>query len=342
MRKIGAYALVGALAVGVFPSSSFAFGLRLGPFELPLPLFGHPVARARPHRVAAETPANSGAGVYDKVTSAGPGSVPDLNGANPALLSPNLALPNLYDHVFWPRQSSAWPYGYDAIFRTAFDRSADQRGAQACPQMDRATAVVGRIRAEVRPDSKQMPLLQKLGEALGMASGYLTKSCPPQLPAQPIARLQLMQGQIQALTMALDIVRPPLQQFEQSLTDSQRSRFADMRSARSAGADSCGAAAVPTNWSIDQISQAVQTTDDQRDALDGLRQAFTGAASDLYAHCPQSLPGTPLARLEAIESRLDASWRAVLAMQVALGKFEAQLSAAQRNRFETFDVAAAH
>jgi hypothetical protein len=337
MRKVGAYALVGALAVAFSPSPGLAYGLRLGPFQLGLPFIGHPGGTGHRHRAALDSHIPSRNALYDKASL---GGAEPTQGANPALLYPNLALSSIYDDVFWPARSSQWAFGYDPIFRTAFVKSPQDQDAQACQQPGRASGVVGRIRAEVTPNAEQMPLLHKLGEALGMASGYLTKSCPPQIPAQPVARLELMQAQLQALTMALDIVRPPLQQFEQSLTVSQRARFAAAPSG--SGASACEATPAATGWSIDEINQTVQTTDDQRDALTDLRKAFTDAAGDLQAHCPKSLPATPLARLEATEARFDASWRAVLAMQVALGKFESRLSDEQRSRFEATDVAAAH
>ncbi len=92
--------------------------------------------------------------------------------------------------------------------------------------------------------------------------------------------------------------------------------------------------------SIEQISLAVQPTDAQRDAMDGLKQAFRNAANELDANCPLSLPSDPLARLEATEARLDATWRALVSIQTALADFETKLSAEQRVRFDATDFAA--
>ena len=85
----------------------------------------------------------------------------------------------------------------------------------------------------------------------------------------------------------------------------------------------------------------MQPTDAQRDAMDGLKQAFRNAAGELDANCPLSLPGDPLARLEATEARLDATWRALVSIQTALADFETKLSAEQRVRFDATDFAAA-
>jgi hypothetical protein len=44
--------------------------------------------------------------------------------------------------------------------------------------------------------------------------------------------------------------------------------------------------------------------------------------------------------LETIESRLDATWRAILSIQVALNEFESNLSDEQKNRFKAMTFAA--
>jgi LTXXQ motif family protein len=339
VRRIGAYIAIGALAAVISaPSTSAAFGLRIGPLHLGLPLFRHSPGFRHRHRIALHRRLHKGAAIYDKADLGGTEEAP---GVNSALLYPGLALPILYGEIFWPTFSSGWPFGYADIFRTAFAKSRPDHGAHACQQPDRATAIVARIKRKIRPRAAQLRLLQTLGGALGRASGYLIKSCPNEIPAQPVARLQLIQSQIQMLSMALDIVRPPLQQFEQSLNASQRRRLAAKRSNRAAAAPGCAASPTPTDWSIEQIDQSVQPSAAQRGALADLKQAFAAAAGDLDAHCPKSLPATPLARLESTEARLDASWRAVLSIRVALANFARRLSDQQRRRFDAMDFAAA-
>jgi hypothetical protein len=332
MRKIGACLAITLFATAALsPTPSPAFGLSIGPFHIGLPFFGFH-HRLAPHRRLAAL--HNDSGVNDKATV---GSANSEEGAEPAVLYPTAALPGLYDAVFWPARAPDWPFGYDAIFRSAFAKSAPDDIARICQEPDRTKAIVERIGAEVRPRRAQISLLQQLGQALGMASGYLTKACPTAIPAQPVARLQFIQSQIQVLSMAIDLVRPPLQQFQQSLDARQRARFSAMGS--NTASDTCGAEPVAINWSIEDIDQSVQPNDTQRDALAELRKSFASIAVDLHAHCPNPLPGTPLARLQAIESRLDSSWRAALAMQVALAKFENALNEDQRGRFETMTLA---
>jgi hypothetical protein len=154
-----------------------------------------------------------------------------------------------------------------------------------------------------------------------------------------------MDSQIEVLTMAIDMIRQPLEDFEQSLTRDQQARFgaskaASARRAGQAGLRTCGASSAAIDWSIDQIDKSVQPTEQQRPALDELQQAFGKAATDLEAHCPTSVPQSAVARLETIEARLDATWRAILSIQVALNDFESKLSDEQKSRFRTMSFAA--
>jgi len=337
MRKIGAIIAIGGLAAALLsPPPAAAFGLRLGPFHIGLPFGWH-------HR---HHPLYMRANPSDMARSEAPETVPQ-GVVSPALVYPSLALPVIFQNVFWP-SSSPWPFGYRNIFTTAFARIPMNQDQRLCQQPLDANAMVGRIGGEVSPTADQMPLLQKLGGALGMASGYLAKACPTGIPAQPVARLQMMQSQIQALAMAIDIIRQPLEDFEQSLTPDQQSRFDGAPPDQPTTKDQiqavniarpCGGSPTAIDWSIEQISRSVQPTDAQRGDLASVKQSFNEAASDLDAHCPASAPASALGRLETIEARLDAAWRAVLSMQVALANFETKLSDRQKNRFDAMNFA---
>ena len=346
MRKICAIVAIAALAaVGFSPSPSAAFGLRIGPFYLGIPHFGHRHRHGAPalHDEASlkTVPPAQGA-------ASAPAPAPASQGLMSPLLYPVLALPAAYDEIFSPPSSLPWPFSYDAILQTAFAKTAPDQNAAACPQPNRQSAVAERIRAAIRPTGNQMQQMQKLGGALGFASDYLAKACPSEIPRDPAARLQLMEWQVEKLAEALDFVRPPLQELEQSLNATQRARFGGPLSTAATRADrtniaapACAAAPPKVDASIEQISLAVQPTDDQRDATNGLKQAFRNAASELDANCPASLSSDPLARLGAIEARLDATWRALVSIQTALADFESKLSADQRVRFDATDFAAA-
>jgi LTXXQ motif family protein len=343
MRKISAIVTIAALAAVAFsPSPSAAFGLRIGPLYFGIPYFGHRHRHSSPalRDEASLKTAPPAQGAAEPQTAASQGLMSPL-------LYPALALPAVYGEIFSPSSSSPWPFSYDAILQTAFAKTAPDQNAAACPQPNRQSAVAERVRAEIRPTGNQMQQMQKLGGALGFASDYLAKACPNEIPQDPAARLQLMEWQIEKLAEALDFVRPPLQELEQSLNATQRARFGMSPSTAAVHPDrsniiapACAAAPTKVDASIEQISLAVQPTDAQRDAMDGLKQAFRNAANELDANCPSSLPGDPLARLEATEARLDATWRALVSIQTALADFETKLSAEQRVRFDATDFAA--
>jgi hypothetical protein len=313
-----------------------AFGLRFGPFHLSLPVphyryHGRRIVRSEPAaRMARTEPGEPAGPVASEPTENGP----------PSLLYPVLAWPSLYDDIFWPRASDPWAFGYDNIFSQAFAKYSAQRASAFCPYRISADELAMRIARETMPTATQKPVLQQLATALGQANGYLIKSCPREIPARPVARLQLMENQIDAMIMALDIVRPRLQAFEQSLDDKQRARLNGSAPPAAGGAiPACKLSGGAANGPLSQLEQAVQPTDAQRPALAAVTDAFNRAAAALDANCSGVTQPTALGRLEAIETRLDATWRAVLTIQVALANFQTQLSEEQNTRFNALEIA---
>jgi LTXXQ motif family protein len=346
MHKIGAGVASCLFVVAIsLALQSRALAFRLGPFHIGLPFFGHRhhVARhAEGHPDAAAAGANA-------TTYATVGPEAEPQSAASAFLYPGLALQALYGDIFAAVPAAPWPFSYDGIFRAAFAKSGAERDQQGCQQAGRGSAVVERIAAEIRPTASQRPLLLKLGGALGMASGFLAKACEQDIPAEPVARLKIMETRLQELTMALDIIRQPLQEFEQSLSQNQQKRLAsaiksptpsERKNIAKSAAPSCAAAPRNVQWSVDQISQSLQPNDNQRDSLTQMKAAFDRAAGDLDAQCLMSLPSDALTRLETVEARLDAEWRATLTIQVALDDVESALSDDQRARFNALDLAA--
>jgi hypothetical protein len=262
--------------------------------------------------------------------------------AAPALLYPVLAWPALYDNIFWPRDGEPWTFGYENIFAEAFAKYSPQRASAFCPYRIASENIVMRIARETTPTTAQQSSLHDLETALGQANGYLIKSCPSEIPSQPVARLQLMENQIDAMIMALDIVRPRLQALEKALDDKQRARLDGPPPPARGAVPECKLNAGAVDGPLSRLEQAVQPTDAQHAALAAVGDAFNRAAANLEAACSTAMPPTALGRLEAIETRLDASWQAVLTIQVALGNFQTQLSDEQLGRFNAMEIAAAH
>jgi hypothetical protein len=334
MRKIGAFLAIAALIAPLFvPTESQAFGIRLGPFYFGVPSFWHRHWRHSGHATDLRDDASMKTGALGQT-----------GGLMSPLIYPVLALPAVYGEIFPAPSFAPWPFSYDAIFQAAFAKATSDQNAKSCPQLGGHSVIAERIKNEIKPTPDQMQPLQKLGGALGFASDYLAKACPTDIPQDPAARLQVMEWQIEKVAEALDIVRQPLQEFEGSLTDSQRARFAPAAihpdRANNIASD-CAAAPTKVDSSVEQISLAIEPTDAQRDAMNNLKQAFRNAASELDANCPIALPADPLARLEAIQARLDATWRALVSIQVALTDLEKNLNDDQRARLYGTDFAAA-
>jgi hypothetical protein len=341
MRKIGVCLSIAALAaVNLSPSPGAAFGLSLGPFHIGLPIPGPFPGVGHRHAITPREAARS-KGLHDEA---------ELNDVAPAqvgnsdLLYPAATAPGVLEEVFWP-SSTSWPFSYNAVLQNAFAKPQPDSRPQVCQQPNGIDGIAGRIQNEIRPTGVQLQQLQRLGGALHVAGAYLAKTCPNDVPAQPVARLQLMEWQIEKVAEALDIVRQPLQAFEQSLNAGQRDRLAHLPAANRAPrrdlvAAACAANPADVDSSIGQITAAVEPADAQRTDLDELKRSFSSASSQLEAACPTKATASPLARLENTEARLDAAWRAVVSMQVALANFEAKLSDQQRARFDATKFAA--
>jgi hypothetical protein len=259
MQKTGIYFTIAAIAAATFaPLPVAAIGIGFGPFHFGLPFFWH---HRRHHLYMRANP-------NDLARPALPSTGPQ--GATSALLDPSEELPAILQNILWPIGSPPWPFGYENIFSAAFTNSpANQISPQCRPAVD-ARSLMGRIESDTKPTPDQIKLLQRLGGALGAAASYLAKACPHEIPAQPIARLQLMEQQIEQLAMAIDIVRQPLEDFEQSLNSNQRARSpgggvnqtsGGQRDGQVTGAVPCGGSSAAIDGSIDQIDKSVWPTD---------------------------------------------------------------------------------
>jgi hypothetical protein len=98
---------------------------------------------------------------------------------------------------------------------------------------------------------------------------------------------------------------------------------------------SCGGFAPGvTSFPIDRIRQAIHPTGDQVTFLDDLATASSKASAVLNASCPNQPPLTPLARLDAVERRLEATIRAIEIVRPALATLYDSLNNEQRQRLD--------
>jgi hypothetical protein len=84
------------------------------------------------------------------------------------------------------------------------------------------------INQTVQPNDAQRTKLEALQSAADQASNIIKASCPTEVPATPPARLAAIGKHLQAMLQAVDTIRPPLHDFYDSLSDSQKARFNTM------------------------------------------------------------------------------------------------------------------
>ena len=201
---------------------------------------------------------------------------------------------------------------------------------------------IAQIKRTVRPTGDQITALDDLNAALSKTSDIVAASCPKDLPLTPVGRLDAAEKRLGAMIEAIDIVRSPLTNFYDSLSDEQKQRFDAMGRSGRAGAPGsnlaslCGQqAGSATNLPIQRIEHVVQPTAQQHDAFNALKQASENAADQLQVSCPTQMPQTPTARLDATEARLKSMLAAMKTVRPKLVAFYDSLSDEQKARFDT-------
>jgi len=86
------------------------------------------------------------------------------------------------------------------------------------------------------------------------------------------------------------------------------------------------------NWPFEAISRAVSPDNNQREALEGLRDAAKQATQRLTTECPEDVPATPAARLEAAEQGIAATLAAYDTVEPKLQAFYGALNDEQKAR----------
>jgi len=305
MRKIGAYIVIGALATTIAsPSLVSAFGLYFGPFHIG---FGH---RHR-HRLA--------------------------------------------HHPHYVAPSSDWARRQNIAKATQVDREAlaeiNTQAAQSCGGLAPGVTnlPIEEIRQTVHPTADQEATLDDLSAASSKAHDIIKSSCPTAPPLTPVGRLGAAEQRLEAMIRAVQIVRSPLERLYDSLSDEQRRQFNAIgnfgKGGREPGSAPSGgdlatlcdqpAGGGFANLPVQRIEQEVRPNTQQQNALADLKKASEDAASDLQASCPTQMPRTPVARLDAVATRLKAMADAMTSLRPKLENFYASLSDEQKANFNT-------
>ena len=202
---------------------------------------------------------------------------------------------------------------------------------------------IDKIKQTVQPSGDQLAALDALNDAALKARAAIKASCPTAVPLTPVARLEAAQGRLEAVIEAVQIVQEPLQGFYDALNEDQKHRFETMGSsgapAKAPPGGNIAALCGPpsddaTNLPIERIAEVVQPNGEaQQNALEALRQASRDAARELQASCPKAVPQTPVARLDAVKTRLKAMVEAMKIIRPRLEAFYASLNDEQKAKF---------
>ncbi len=288
------------------------------------------------------------------------------------------AYDDFIDYTFWPyAYDTFWPYAFDDLYggiygaygpeiyvpddayayagapATAYayaGRSGRARAEVAGSNLRICTGQVDqlvnfpidRIREEVAPDEKQQQLLDDLKAATAKAIDALQAACPGELPSTPPGRLAAMRSRIEAMLQTVQIVRPALENFYQSLSDEQKERFNSLdqggqanRQAETSLARLCaGDVGLRASLPVDRIERTLNLSAGQDSDLKDLTQASDKARDLLKTSCQPAQTITPTGRLAAIDSRLHDLLQAIDTVQPVLAKFYKSLSDEQKARFD--------
>jgi hypothetical protein len=222
-------------------------------------------------------------------------------------------------------------------------RSGSSGGSGGCESRGIADWPFAKIERIVKPTAEQRSLLDALKAAASQAVDSLKAACPHDAALTPNGRLQAMIDRLQAAVSVARTVHAPLMTFYSALSDEQKARFnaigpdaGPKAESRSASAEACPAQKPGLiDLPVERIAAAVRPADMQQAKLDALKQANGRAIAILQAACPDRVPQTPVGRLEAIETRLDAMIGAAKAIQPALQNFYDALTDEQKSRFNT-------
>ncbi len=201
------------------------------------------------------------------------------------------------------------------------------------------TLPVDQIRQSIHPTADQEKALDDLTSASAKANDIIKAACPNNVPLTPVGRLDAAQKRLEAMVQAVQIMRSPLQTFYDHLNDEQKKQFEAISGTGRAGlAGDLASLCRPRSGEVGQlplqrVEQTIKPTAQQQGAFDDLKSASHEAATALEKSCPAQMPVTPMARLDAVNTRLTAMVDALQTVRPKLATFYASLDDEQKARF---------
>jgi len=228
-----------------------------------------------------------------------------------------------------------WNHGFRDVFAGVVvpPDATGAANAQGCAatNTDAADAAFKQIEDRLTLTPEQRPAFDDLHAAMVRVLARIDAACTPSFAnAAPPERMKAISDRLWALRQAMLTLRTPVERAYNAVDDQQRARL-DTPGNKVA----CMGDVAQFPWPRDQIDQVVEPNDQQRAALEMLRQISLQMAQAVASSCPRQALTTPLQRLDAAGDRLNTMLYATMIVGRALGNVYASLSDQQKANFST-------
>lgn len=201
------------------------------------------------------------------------------------------------------------------------------------------------IAQSITPDDSQRGKLEHLRGDAGKQGEVLRAACPSDIPADPLAQLDVSKSTAEAVLATVNTVAPLVEEFYATLSDEQKARLV----ALSQHANDVNRVARPgrprdrrflrlpeapaksglcQQWEravLDlprqRIGREIHLSDAQREMLSGVTESTNRAADDLVKSCPTDVSFTPVGHLQTLRKQLEAVGQAIETIRQAFGRF---------------------
>jgi LTXXQ motif family protein len=201
------------------------------------------------------------------------------------------------------------------------------------PEVGPAGTTFRQIEKRVAPTPEQRASFDALQAAMLKAEQRIYSGCWQPYPSQsPPERLKTIADRLWALRQAMLMLRTPLEQALETLSDAQKAKLNGKGPLKLSCPDPLINEA---SWTGERVEQVLQLTDEQRASLESLRLVAIHLGQAIGSSCPSQSLASPLQRLDAIGDRLNTLLYAAMIVSRSFNNFYVSLSDEQKTRFRT-------
>jgi hypothetical protein len=339
------------------PAQAGLFGLITAPLRVLAHGFGgHHLHHFRHHDEAPQSTTSRGA-PETAHESSGPTSTaatPPPSGAASRTARPVAALavawptasPNVYEdllgYAFWPHDYAdrLWSHGYADIMNALVtptaatppttDQAADLIATGMCSDQAKALAEqpLTRVEQQLALSSSQQMALDGLRTALGDAVDRGKATVCGQASSEPVDRVKRMIDGLWSMWDATIVLSTPLGTFYNSLTDAQKQKLDDNAVA---GAVTACTDQRPVAFPGGVADRSPRAAKESTADLRALRERSAEMVKYLVTSCPGASATTPVSRLRAATTRMNALLYVVINMNPSRARDLGATDTTQKN-----------